>query len=237
MLTSSLAQRIGGPDCADALGYYIISNQEEIDSTFKDCVSIKSTILIGTNYAGSFVLPEITTFVHSIYTNDSTTDTDPFEGGNDWWQSPLLTTLVGNGVELVANISIYRAPLLESVSFGKLRWADYITLTKVGKAEIDFSSLASVESGLNVVHSDVERCVFENDGPQRDAMLIDLVPAYTAHSSLGLFPVRAWGSTSLGLPQISCNVPRWISASLLSSMLLQLNSRGTFQGFGFSPRY
>jgi hypothetical protein len=91
-LTRSLGISVLGCD-KPVDGIYSISSQQDLDAQLQNCTSIQYPIYIASNYTGSFVLPNTTTWVSGLQTSWSGT-----QGIFDE-RTPNLTSIVGEGVK------------------------------------------------------------------------------------------------------------------------------------------
>jgi hypothetical protein len=90
-LTRSLGISVLGCD-KPVDGIYSISSQQDLDAKLQNCTSIQYPIYFASNYTGSFVLPNTTTWVSGLQTSWSGT-----QGIFDE-RTLNLTSIVGEGV-------------------------------------------------------------------------------------------------------------------------------------------
>jgi hypothetical protein len=96
-------------------------SQEQLDSRLAGCTSIIGWLNIARNYTGSFVLNNITTITGGIGTYD-----------DDSSESTGLTSIEASGLLSTQELRIYRAPMLNNVTFPDL--------TSIGNLKLDLTS-------------------------------------------------------------------------------------------------
>lgn len=160
-LTRSLDITVLGsqtPEC----GAFAISSQQELDAQFQNCTAIQY-IFIASNYTGSFVLPNTTTWIGGFQTESWMPELGIFEPS-----SPNLTSVVGEGVTWIdSGLFIGAAPSVVSVTFPNLSHSFTVIIEDLGEnVTLDFPSLVSVNDSLTV-SCNISRCVLENNCPRR----------------------------------------------------------------------
>ncbi|KIN03198.1 hypothetical protein OIDMADRAFT_144217 [Oidiodendron maius Zn] len=128
-------------------GAFTISSQQELDAQFQNCTAIQYPIYIASNYTGSFVLPNTTTWISWLQTESWIPQLGTFEPS-----IPNLTSVVGEGVTWIdSGLFIGNAPSVVSVAFPNLSHSFAVIIEGLGEhVVLDFPSLVSVNDSLTV---------------------------------------------------------------------------------------
>lgn len=127
-------------------GNIIFYSQAQLDTRLLDCPSLaRNWVVIARNYSGSFVLPNSTTDIWGMFTEND--PNPPYLA----YAVPNLTSIIADGVTYLNSITVLNAPSIKYISFGNLPQSEDITVQGVGDMALNFPSLNSLHGYLTFV--------------------------------------------------------------------------------------